>query len=303
MLIFTSTSCLQGPEIRSQVDKGFSKYMHDIDRALSTIGFFYPGLPLPTYKSRDNARKNLGVMYRSILNKRREENFRGNDVMQVMMDAKYVDGTPVSDEEICGLLVALMLAGQHTSNITSEWLMLFLLSNPELLQRVIKEQEEVVGDNEHLTYEMVKDMKLLNNCIKETLRLRPPIIIIFRKVMQDFKFRQWTISKGSFVLVSPAVSAITKSSNYTNPRSFDPDRFNEERAEDRKTPYSYFPFSSGRHSCIGEKFAYLQIKTVVSIMLRRYKLGLFGKFSDYPVDLGSLLAAPKGPIRIKYEKL
>jgi len=299
--ILTSTSCLQGAEIRAQVHEGFSKYMHDIDRALSAIGFFYPGLPMPAYRNRDVARRQLGKMYKAILNKRRKEGTRGDDVMQVLMDSKYSDGTPVTDDEICGLLVALMLAGQHTSNITSTWLTIFVLSKPELYKRLVEEQDNVVGDKTELTYEMLKDMKLLNNCIKETLRLRPPIGIIFRKVVQDFKYKEFVIPKDSLVCVSPVVAALTKESGYTDPYNYDPDRFSEERAEDKKTKFSYFPFSSGRHSCIGEKFAYLQVKAVMSIILRKYKLQLQGKLSDYPVDHGSLLASPKGPVRIKYE--
>lgn len=124
----------------------------------------------------------------------------------------------MTDDEIVGNLIALMMAGQHTSNITSSWLMLNLLSRPDVLNRVMAEQEAVVGEQEHLNFKMVKDMQLLEQCVKgacfplvfisftavETLRLRPPIIVIFRTADVDFMYKDYLIPKGTLVTVSPA---------------------------------------------------------------------------------------------------
>lgn len=84
----------------------------------------------------------------------------------LLQDARYDDGSAMTDDEIVGNLIALMMAGQHTSNITSSWLMLNLLSRPDVLKRVMEEQVEIVGDDEHLTFEKVKDMQLLEHCVK-----------------------------------------------------------------------------------------------------------------------------------------
>jgi sterol 14-demethylase len=59
----------------------------------------------------------------------------------------------------------------------------------------------------------------------------------------------------------------------------------------------------GRHSCIGEKFAFLQIKTIWTTLLTRFNLSLIGKLEDYPVDNTTVLAGPVGPIKVKYERI
>jgi len=302
LTVLTSTACLQGPEIRAQVHSGYSALIAALDHAMSAIGFFYPSLPLPTYKARDVARRKLGTMFNAILKQRRQAGFKGDDVMQVLMDAHYEDGTVLSDEEVVGNLIALMMAGQHTSNITSSWLMLNVLSRPDVFQKVYAEQMEVMNDSETLDFDRVKNMNYLHSCVKETLRLTPPIIVIWRTAEVDFKFKEYVIPKDTLVMVAPSGYSRSKFAVYSDPDKFDPDRFSVERAEDRKAPYSFFSFSAGRHACVGEKFAYLQIKSIFSILVRKFELELIGKLSDYPVDNTSLLAGPKGPIQIKYRR-
>jgi sterol 14-demethylase len=298
--VLTSTACLQGPEIRAQVHTGYSELIAALDHALSAIGFFYPSLPLPTYRARDQARRKLGSMFSAILKHRRSEDFKGTDVLQTLMDARYADGSALTDNEIVGNLIALMMAGQHTSNITSSWLMINLLTSPEFLGRVVKEQEEVVGNEKTLTFSHVKKMELLQNCMRETLLKNPPIIVIWRTTDVDFEYKDYRIPAGTLVCVSPAAYPRIKKSVFTDAEKFDPDRFS--RKEDKKAPLSYFPFSTGRHACIGEKFAYLQVKTIFSVVLRKFELELVGSKSDYPTDNTSLLAAPKGPVLLKYKR-
>jgi len=307
LTVLTSTACLQGPEIRAQVHTGYSALIAALDHALSAIGFFYPSLPLPTYIKRDAARRQLGAMFNQILKHRRQSGFRGDDVLQVLMDSKYDDGASMTDGEIVGNLIALMMAGQHTSNITSSWMMINLLTSKGVFNKVFEEQVKVMGGEEHihenLDFDKVKDMNYLHCVVKETLRLNPPIIVIWRTVENDFKFKEFVVPKGTLVAVSPAAYPRTANSVYTGVKdAFDPDRFTQDRAEDRKEPYSYFAFSSGRHACIGEKFAYLQVKSIFSILARTFELELIGSKSDYPVDNTSLLAAPVGPIKIKYTR-
>jgi len=304
LTVLTSTACLQGPEIRAQVHTGYSELIHKLDLAMSSVGFFFPSLPLPTYRDRDLARRKLGTMFNAILKERRQAGFRGDDIMQVLMDGRLDDGSALTDEEIVGNLIALMIAGQHTSNITSCWTTINILSRPEVLSKLLAEQKWVMGDlTEQLTYDKVKDMIYLHNCVKETLRLTPPIIVVWRTAMCDFKYQHYVIPKDTLVMVAPNAYARSKFSVYSEPRdAFDPDRFAPDRAEDRKAPYSYLPFSAGRHSCVGEKFAYLQIKSIISVLLRKFELQLIGDRSSYPPDNTSLLAGPKGPIMIKWRR-
>eukprot|EP01126_Amoeba_proteus_P050311 TRINITY_DN5933_c0_g1_i3.p1 TRINITY_DN5933_c0_g1~~TRINITY_DN5933_c0_g1_i3.p1 ORF type:complete len:260 (-),score=53.46 TRINITY_DN5933_c0_g1_i3:730-1509(-) len=134
MIMRTSTHALQGSQIRALVHKGYAKYMEDIDGALSILSFFYPNLPMPSFRKRDLARKNIGEMIKTVLKFRRDNaDQEQNDFLELLSSSTYSDGTQITDEQIAGLCVALMLAGQHTSNITSTWLGIFILSHPEVL--------------------------------------------------------------------------------------------------------------------------------------------------------------------------
>jgi sterol 14-demethylase len=161
------------------------------------------------------------------------------------MEAKYKDGTSLPDEHIVGLMVGVLLAGQHTSNVTGAWLGVNLLQNPTVLQKCIEEQKRLVGDGE-LTFEQLRDSTYLSQVMRETLRLNPPIIMMMRRVVKDVEYKEYTIRKGTFVATSPSLSH-RLDSFYTEPNMFDPDRFSPERAEDKKYSFSYIAFGGGKH--------------------------------------------------------
>jgi len=191
-----------------------------------------------------------------------------------------------------------MLAGYHTSNITSSWFAIHLLSNPHVLEAVIEEQQKVLG-NSPLDFQKLKELELLENCMTESLRLRPPIILVWRVATSEFKFKEYVIPKGTYVCVSPAVQG--RSEVFTNPDKYDPMRFSPERSEGKDTS-GFFAFSTGVHYCLGEKFAYLQVKTIWSCILRRYDVALIGTDKDYPVDNKTLMAGPIKPVKLTYKR-
>jgi sterol 14-demethylase len=131
--VLTSTRCLQGPEIRNISDE-FSKLYWELDKGLNALGFFFPNVPLPTMIGRDRARRKMDKIFSGIIKKRRENpDEQYEDIIQTFMDAKYKDGRSVPDAEIVGLMIALLLAGQHTSNVTGCWTGVHLLGNPDVL--------------------------------------------------------------------------------------------------------------------------------------------------------------------------
>jgi len=295
----TSTSCLQGEQVRELISNGskFVEWMGDIDSSLSIISFFYPKLPLPSFRKRDIARQKIGDVFQRVLNHRRDHNYQGEDFLEALRSKKYEDGSALTDEEIAGLSVALMLAGYHTSNITSSWLGIHLLSNPKVLNAAIEEQKRVVGDG-HLDFQKLKEMELLESCMTETLRLRPPIILVWRVATSDFKWKDYVIPKGTLVCVSPAVQG--RSEVFTKPEEYDPFRFLPGREESKES--GFYAFSTGNHYCLGEKFAYLQVKTIWSCILRKYDVALIGTDKDYTVDNKTLMAGPIKPVKVTYKK-
>jgi len=295
--VVTSTRCLQGKEIRDISDE-FSKLYWDLDKALNAIGFFFPNIPLPTMIGRDRARKKMGDIFLSIIKRRRENpSEEHEDIIQTLMGCAYKDGKTVSDEEIVSLMVALLLAGQHTSNVTGCWTGVHLLTNPTALKQAYEEQKEIVTGP--LDYDMIKNFVYLDSCVKETLRLRPPIIIMMRRVLKDIEFKGFTIREGTIVAASPALSH-RLDSFYSSPDSFDPDRFSSGREEDKKNPFSFLAFGAGKHACIGESFAYVQVKTIWSWLLRNYEIELVTKKIE--PNFKSMVVGPVPPVMVRYKK-
>merc|ERR1719420_1655519 len=129
VLVLTSTRCLQGKEIRETMSAEFAELYFELDAGLSPIGFFFPNLPLPGMRARDRARKRMDEIFDAIIEARRRNPGADehHDVVQTLMEASYEDGQRLPNSHIVGLMVALLLAGQHTSNVTGSWLGAHLL--------------------------------------------------------------------------------------------------------------------------------------------------------------------------------
>lgn len=99
------------------------------------------------------------------------------------MSCVYKDGTPVPDIEVAHIMIALLMAGQHSSSSTISWIILRLASQPEITEQLYQEQIRVLGaDLPPLTYENLQKLELQTNVIKETLRLHAPIHSMLRTV-------------------------------------------------------------------------------------------------------------------------
>lgn len=161
------------------------------------------------------------------------------------------------------------------------------------------EQKKVLDKHGELNYDALQEMDVLHRSIKETLRMFPPLILLMRKLMVDLQVKDYIVPKGDTVFLSPSISG-RHPAFFENPDKYDPERFSAERAEDKKTPYAFIGFGEGRHGCLGETFAYLQIKTIWSVLFRKYELTLVGGLPE--VDYTALVVGPR-PSKVHYRKL
>ena len=121
-----------------------------------------------------------------------------------------------------------------------------------------------------------------------------------RAVKQDWTYKGYLLPKGTWVITSPHVSHRI-SSVFHNPEVFDPDRFAKGREEDRKAgKFSFISFGAGRHRCMGNAFALLQVKTIFAILLRRYEFELVG--DPHEADFHGVVVGPRQPCRIRYRR-
>ncbi|OQR88917.1 obtusifoliol 14-alpha demethylase, partial [Thraustotheca clavata] len=286
-----------GDEVRENLFKEVSSLYADLDGGTTPLSFFFPYAPIPSHRRRDAARQKMSEIFSSVIESRRASGKRANDILDTFMYSCYRDtpGVNIPNDHIVGLLIALLFAGQHTSSLTLAWCVIELaLQAPEMIENIIKEQEEVLGDagNDNLTFDNLQKMPILHACIKETLRLTPPLIFLMRKVMKDITCMDYTIPAGHIVFSSPA-AACRLPDYWENPDSYDPMRHLDGRNEEDRQPYTNVSFGGGMHGCMGQQYAYIQVKIVLSIFFRQFKVEMLDK--KFPKqDFACLVVPPVG---------
>jgi cytochrome P450 len=142
-------------------------------------------------------------------------------------------------------------------------------------------------------------MKYLEQCIKESLRLYPPIQMIGRQTIKEFTVNnKYFIPSNSTVYV-PLLCVHRDPQTFSNPEVFDPSRFSPEMCKNRN-PYSFIPFSAGPRNCIGQKFALLEEKTFLATIFRKYKIQSFVHRNEIKIDI-SIVIKPSNKLKMKFE--
>lgn len=290
--IYTASHCLQGKEVRDSLNSTFAKLYHNLDMGFTPINFVIPWAPLPRNLRRDAAQKKVAELFMGIIRARRQSAIGvidpNEDMVWNLMSSVYKDGTPVSDQEVAHMMIALLMAGQHSSSSIASWIMAHLAADPHIMDQLMKEQIEVLGsDLPSLTYDNLQLLKLHQYVIKETLRLHAPIHSAMRAVKSPMQVDGTPyMIPTSHILLSALGFTARMSEHFPNPEAWNPHRWAEEDQmrgviED-KTDYGfgrigkgtgspYLPFGAGRHRCIGEQFAYVQLGTILALIVREFR--------------------------------
>ncbi|MBE3046175.1 cytochrome P450, partial [Candidatus Bathyarchaeota archaeon] len=294
--IFTASHSLQGHEVRQEFDESLADLYHDLDMGFTALNFVLHWAPLPWNNKRDQAQRKIANIYKGIIQKRRNEGrTEGLDIMSRLMNSTYKNDVKVPDHEIAHMMIALLMAGQHSSSSTSAWIMLRLAQNPQIMNDLYDEQVRVLGaDLPPLQHEDLAKLPLNQGIIKETLRMHAPIHSIMRAVKTPMPVpgTKYVIPTSHTLLAAPGLSA-SDPAFFPNPEVWDPRRWGLDspnaptigrenpEAEDEKIDYGYglvskgagspyLPFGAGRHRCIGEQFANVQLQTIVATMVRLF---------------------------------
>src|SRR4051812_23304154 len=123
---FTPSRCLLGKEFREGMTEEFAAVYHALEKGVTPLAYITAPLPIPSFWKRDRARVKMVDMITRIVRARRNEGRTGEDFLQTLMEARYSDGKPLSENEITGLLLAGMFAGHHTSSVTTAWALIEL---------------------------------------------------------------------------------------------------------------------------------------------------------------------------------
>ena len=306
LIVLTASRCLLGREIRETLFSEVTTLVHDLDKGMVPLSVFFPYAPIEAHRKRDKARKELAAIFDKVIQGRRESGAMEPDVLQTFIDARYKDGSRLSNDQVLGMLIAVLFAGQHTSSITSTWTGLLSIANKErIFPKLEKEQKDVMAKHgDKIDFDILAQMDELHFCIKEALRMHPPLIMLLRQCHVPFevettKGKKFVVPKGHIVATSPAF-AHRMDEVYSEPNVYKPERFKGESPEDKRAYASFIGFGSGRHGCMGETFAYMQIKTIWSHLLRNFDFELVGKLPE--PDYEGMVVGPKHPCTVRYKR-
>ena len=331
LTIYTASRSLQGKEVRSKFDSSFADLYHDLDMGFSPINFMLPWAPLPHNRKRDYAQRKMAQTYLEIIRARRQPGVKkdSDDMIWNLMSSIYKDGTPVPDLEVAHMMIALLMAGQHSSSSTIAWIILRLATRPEILEELLAEQRAVLGEDlPPLTYDALQRLPLNSQVVKETLRMHAPIHSIMRKVKSPITIPDtpYTLPTTHVLLAAPGVTSKT-ATHFPDPDTWEPHRWDAGSplaaispesatadADDEKVDYGYglvskgagspyLPFGAGRHRCIGEAFAYVQLGTITATFVREFCFAnLEGVKGVVGTDYSSLFSRPLNPAVVQWEK-
>ena len=205
------------------------------------------------------------------------------DVLSVLLGATDETGEPLSQEELRDELVTVLAAGHETTATAVAWAFERLLRTPRVLGR--------------LTRSLADGDEYLEATVKETLRARPVITDVARKLTREIELGGYRIPAGTHVM--PAIAAIhVREDLYPEPDEFRPERFLV-RSPD---PYTWIPFGGGVRRCIGASFAQFEMRVIIRTILERARLRAPSARPERS-KLRNVTAAPARGCRVVLERL
>ncbi|XP_039499371.1 cytochrome P450 4g15 [Drosophila santomea] len=205
------------------------------------------------------------------------------------------NGALITDTEIKEQVDTIMFEGHDTTAAGSSFFLSLMGIHQDIQDRVLAELDSIFGDSQRpATFQDTLEMKYLERCLMETLRMYPPVPLIARELQEDLKLNSgnYVIPRGATVTVA-TVLLHRNPKVYANPNVFDPDNFLPERQANRHY-YAFVPFSAGPRSCVGRKYAMLKLKILLSTILRNYRVYSDLTESDFKLQADIILKREEG---------
>ncbi|KAG5671722.1 hypothetical protein PVAND_001902 [Polypedilum vanderplanki] len=222
------------------------------------------------------------------------------------MDLKDNDGTPISDDVLYAQACVFFIGGFETSSSTQSFAMYELVKHQDIQERVRDEiKEMLIKHNGEITYEgVMNDTPFLQQVIIEALRLYPIVAWIDRECTDPngYSLEPYSNFKIPYKmqLYMPAYPLHRDEKLFPNPTKFDPDRFSPENKQNMPA-CAFIGFGAGNRICIGERFAYVQMKTAFVKILKEYRLEpSLSTPSEIGVNSNAAVMQPDKPLLLNF---
>ena len=267
-----------------------------VDSVQASIALVKKEVPFLSYKRGMDGRRLLEQFFAERIDDRRRGN--GRDMFSEFCRATTDEGESFSDQDIVDHMIFLLMAAHDTTTSSLTSVIWALAQNQEWQEHLRDEALSIGGD--HLTWEDRDRVVLGELAFKEALRMFPPVPFISRRSMDTCQLGEHELPANSGVAVCSLVTHFAEEF-WTDPMTFDPERFTKERAEDRAHSHVYYPFGGGAHTCLGMHFAYSQVKAFLHQFLRRFRVHLP---EGYELDMQPVpIPKPKDGLPVRLEPL
>ena len=199
----------------------------------------------------------------------------------------------MTDDQLRSQTLTFLMAGHETTATALTWTWFLLGSRASIRQQVREEVATVLGGRLP-TLDDVPRLNITRMVLEESMRLYPPVWAVARQAAKEDELGGYRIPAGSTVLVSPFVTH-RHPDFWEQPAVFNPDRFTAERVAQRPK-YAYFPFLGGPHQCIGNEFAMLEMRLIVTMIMQQFDVELVPG-QDIQIK-ASLALRPNGAVRV-----
>ncbi len=290
-------------------DEAIAQAVESSMRALQRTGGWdqlYAAMNAPTWMPRPGmvsswrAVGKLRASVRALLDERRALKDVPDDLLHRLIAARDPEtGQSMNDEQLIDNLLTFYLAGHETTARALTWTLYLLARSPAWAAALAEEIARVTGGAE-VSADHVDRLALVQQVLKESMRLYPPVPIMSRQAIADAAVEGHTIAAGTSVLM-PIYAIHRHARRWEDPDAFDPARFapDKERSISR---YQYMPFGAGPRICIGMSFAMIEATAILATLLQH---AAFSPLDDsQPVPVARVTLVPKGglPLRVSLSR-
>jgi sterol 14alpha-demethylase len=245
-----------------------------------------PTWPFPKFIRRDRARAKMAAALRPILAERRAHPARYDDLLQDLIQTPKVSGTPATDEELLGLVIALLFAGHETTAGQASWTIIQLLQHPGYKTQLQQQLDERFPLGSRVDAKSLAMLPTLRWAIDETTRMHPSADIMIRVTEAPLEVGAYTIPAGWPVFLAAEVAQMLPDI-FPEPERYDPLRFSPEACTHKAHKNAIIGFGGGVHKCPGMSFAQNEILAIVAHLLQQFELSLETPTTSTRRDLGA----------------